>query len=61
LWKLAVLYEYGRRRAVRGAGDPYYAAPARVRSFLAAAHQAAGLPPPSHDEPSHDGPAREDA
>jgi aminoglycoside phosphotransferase (APT) family kinase protein len=61
LWKLAVLYEYGRRRAVRGAGDPYYAAPARVRSFLAAAHQAAGLPPPSQDKPSQDEPAQEDA
>jgi aminoglycoside phosphotransferase (APT) family kinase protein len=46
LWKLAVLYEYGRRRAVRGVGDPYYADPALVRSFLAAAHRAAGLPPP---------------
>jgi aminoglycoside phosphotransferase (APT) family kinase protein len=46
LWKLAVLYEYGRRRAVRGAGDPYYANPALVPSFLEAAHRAAGLPPP---------------
>ena len=46
LWKLAVLYEYGRRRAVRGVGDPYYADPALVWSFLEAAHRAAGLPPP---------------
>ena len=46
LWKLAALYEYGRRRAVRGVGDPYYADPALVRSFLEAAHRAAGLPPP---------------
>jgi len=46
LWKLAVLYEYGRRRAVRGVGDPYYADPALVRSFLEAAHRAAGLLPP---------------
>ncbi|MGY0541454.1 phosphotransferase family protein [Nocardioides sp. YJ-D4] len=46
LWKLAVLYEYGRRRAVLGVGDPYYADPASVQSFLAAAHRAAGLPQP---------------
>jgi len=46
LWKLAVLYEYGRRRAVRGVGDPYYDDPALVRSFLEAAHRAAGLLPP---------------
>jgi aminoglycoside phosphotransferase (APT) family kinase protein len=39
LWKLAVLYEYGRRRGQ----DPYYADPALVRSFLAAAHRAARL------------------
>lgn len=44
LWKLAVLYEYGRRRAVRGVGDPYYADQALVQSFLEAAHRAAGLP-----------------
>jgi aminoglycoside phosphotransferase (APT) family kinase protein len=46
LWKLAVLYEYGRRRAASGTGDPYYAEPRLVRSFLAAAHRAAGLTPP---------------
>jgi len=46
LWKLAVLYEYGRRRAVRGGGDPYYADPALVWSFLEAAHRVAGLRPP---------------
>ncbi|HEY2694745.1 MAG TPA: phosphotransferase family protein [Pseudonocardiaceae bacterium] len=52
LWKLAVLYEYGRRRAVRGVGDDYYADPALVRSFLAAAHRAAELAPPDeHEEP----------
>jgi hypothetical protein len=39
LWKLAVLYEYGRRRA----DDPYYEDPALVRSFLDAAHRTAGL------------------
>lgn len=44
LWKLAVLYEYGYRRAVRGVGDPYYADPALVRSFLEDAHRTAGLP-----------------
>jgi aminoglycoside phosphotransferase (APT) family kinase protein len=41
LWKLAVLYEYGRRRAVTGHGDPYYQDPALVQSFLAAAHRSA--------------------
>ena len=45
LWKLAVLYEYGRRRAVRGGGDPYYDDPALVWSFLEAAHRVAGLRP----------------
>jgi aminoglycoside phosphotransferase (APT) family kinase protein len=53
LWKLAVLYEYGRRRAVRGVGDPYYADQALVQSFLEAAHHTAGLdpapPPPPED------------
>lgn len=42
-WKLAVLYEYGRRRAVAGVGDRYYADPAKVQSFLHAAHRAAGI------------------
>ncbi|MFC7506044.1 phosphotransferase family protein [Nocardioides sp. GCM10030258] len=46
LWKLAVLYEYGRRRAVRGVGDPYYADQALVQAFLTDAHRTAGLPPP---------------
>lgn len=46
LWKLAVLYEYGRRRAVRGVGDPYYADQALVQAFLVDAHRTAGLPPP---------------
>jgi aminoglycoside phosphotransferase (APT) family kinase protein len=53
LWKLAALYEYGRRRAVRGVGDPYYADQALVQSFLEAAHRTAGLdepPAPSQDE-----------
>ncbi|KQZ75658.1 MULTISPECIES: phosphotransferase family protein [unclassified Nocardioides] len=45
LWKLAVLYEYGRRRAARGVGDDYYADQALVQSFLDAAHHTAGLPP----------------
>ncbi len=44
LWKLAVLYEYGRRRAVRGVGDQYYRDPALVESFLAAARRSAGMP-----------------
>ncbi|GLY40426.1 hypothetical protein Amsp01_064490 [Amycolatopsis sp. NBRC 101858] len=42
LWKLAVLYEYGRRRAVDGVGDDYYADPVKVKSFLDAAQRAAG-------------------
>lgn len=46
LWKLAVLYEYGRRRAVRGVGDPYYADQRLVQAFLEDAHRAAGLAPP---------------
>ncbi|WP_439031310.1 phosphotransferase family protein [Gordonia terrae] len=44
LWKLAVLYEYSRRRVVDGIGDPYYEDPALVQSFLADARRAAGLP-----------------
>ena len=44
LWKLAVLYEYGRRRVSEGRGDTYYENPAKVESFLAAARRAAGLP-----------------
>lgn len=44
-WKLAVLFEYGRRRAARGVGDTYYEDPRMVRSFLSAAHRAAGLDP----------------
>lgn len=45
-WKLAVLYEYSRRRTVRGVGDPYYADRRLVRSFLEAAHRIAGLDEP---------------
>ncbi|MFI6247508.1 phosphotransferase family protein [Streptomyces sp. NPDC051016] len=52
LWKLAVLYEYGRRRAVHGEGDPYYADARLVRSFLDAAHRAAALPVPELAEES---------
>ncbi len=49
-WKLAVLYEYSRRRTARGDGDPYYAGESLVASFLRAAHQAAGLPVPGQPE-----------
>jgi aminoglycoside phosphotransferase (APT) family kinase protein len=35
-FKLAALYEYGRRRAETTSGDPYFRDPAMVRSFLAA-------------------------
>jgi len=38
LWKLAVLYEFSRRRGT----DPYYADPALVAEFLAAAERAVG-------------------
>lgn len=51
LWKLAVLYEYGRRRAFRGVGDPYYADQRLVQAFLEDAHRTARLaPPPSAPE-----------
>jgi aminoglycoside phosphotransferase (APT) family kinase protein len=46
LWKLAVLYEYGHRRAVQGIGDPYFKDQQLVQAFLEAAHNAAQLPPP---------------
>jgi len=36
MYKLAALYEYSRRRYLDGVGDPYYADPAFVASFLAA-------------------------
>lgn len=43
LWKLAVLYEYSRRRVEDGIGDPYYADPSLVAAFLRDARHAAGL------------------
>lgn len=43
LWKLAALYEYGRRRAARSDGDPYYRQESLVRSFLQEAHAIAGF------------------
>lgn len=46
LWKLAVLYEYGHRRAKKGVGDPYFKDQRLVQSFLEAAHRTAGLTPP---------------
>jgi aminoglycoside phosphotransferase (APT) family kinase protein len=53
LWKLAVLYEYSRRRGAGPGGDPYYADPSLVRSFLREAHRVAGLaePPDPADPP----------
>jgi aminoglycoside phosphotransferase (APT) family kinase protein len=45
-WKLGVLYEYQRRRAVEGTGDLYYADPGLVRAFLTAGHRTAGLDTP---------------
>jgi aminoglycoside phosphotransferase (APT) family kinase protein len=51
LWKLAVLYEYGRRRAIRGVGDPYYADQTLVQAFLEAAHRTAGIEPPPAPPP----------
>ncbi|OIH85218.1 phosphotransferase [Arthrobacter sp. UCD-GKA] len=47
LWKLAVLYEYSRRRVIEGIGDPYYADPALVTAFLEEAHRTAGLSAPN--------------
>ena len=47
LWKLAVLYEYGRRRAAAGYGDSYYQDPALVQSFLAAAERSATFTRPT--------------
>lgn len=40
LWKLALLFEYGRRRAAGPGGDPYYATPGLVDGLLTAAHRA---------------------
>lgn len=51
LWKLAVLYEYGRRRAAAGEGDAYYADSTQVTRFLDAAHRSAGLPPLRTESP----------
>jgi aminoglycoside phosphotransferase (APT) family kinase protein len=39
LWKLAVLFEFSRRRLVSGGGDPYYASPGLVDGLLAAARR----------------------
>ncbi|MFD0306924.1 phosphotransferase family protein [Streptomyces sp. NPDC127119] len=58
-WKLAALYEYSRRRTVRGVGDPYYADQKLVQAFLAAAHRTAGLdePPDAPADVSEPAPA----
>jgi aminoglycoside phosphotransferase (APT) family kinase protein len=42
MYKLAALYEYSRRRFEDGVGDPYYADPGLVASFLAAGERMAG-------------------
>ena len=42
MYKLAALYEYSRRRFRVGGGDPYYADPELVTSFLAAGERLAG-------------------
>lgn len=42
MYKLAALYEYSRRRFEDGVGDPYYADPGLVASFLAAGERSAG-------------------
>ena len=42
MYKLAALYEYSRRRFEEGIGDPYYADPGLVSSFLAAGERMAG-------------------
>jgi aminoglycoside phosphotransferase (APT) family kinase protein len=41
MYKLAALYEYSRRRFEDGVGDPYYAKPELVTSFLAAGERLA--------------------
>jgi aminoglycoside phosphotransferase (APT) family kinase protein len=41
MYKLAALYEYSRRRFESGIGDPYYADPGLVSSFLAAGERLA--------------------
>jgi aminoglycoside phosphotransferase (APT) family kinase protein len=41
MYKLAALYEYSRRRFADGVGDPYYADPALVASFLDAGERLA--------------------
>jgi aminoglycoside phosphotransferase (APT) family kinase protein len=41
MYKLAALYEYSRRRFEAGVGDPYYADPQLVASFLAAGERLA--------------------
>lgn len=41
MYKLAALYEYNRGRLSSGAGDPYYADPTLVESFLAAGQRLA--------------------
>jgi hypothetical protein len=41
MYKLAALYEYSRRRFEDGVGDPYYADPAFVASFLDAGERLA--------------------
>ncbi|MDT5124670.1 MAG: hypothetical protein QOH54_314 [Mycobacterium sp.] len=41
MYKLAALYEYSRRRFEGGTGDPYYADPELVPSFLAAGERLA--------------------
>jgi aminoglycoside phosphotransferase (APT) family kinase protein len=45
-WKVACLYEYGRRRVERGGGDEYYRDREQVLSFLRAAHRVAGIDEP---------------
>ena len=41
MYKLSALYEYSRRRFESGVGDPYYADPGLVSSFLAAGERLA--------------------
>jgi aminoglycoside phosphotransferase (APT) family kinase protein len=41
MYKLAALYEYSRRRFENGIGDPYYADPGLVSSFLTAGERLA--------------------
>jgi aminoglycoside phosphotransferase (APT) family kinase protein len=51
LFKLAVLFEYNRRKTTSGDGDPYYADPSLVDGLLTACRRALGRDVPVAAEP----------